>query len=451
MARLKKFLKYLNPKTYTYTNHNTQVIETDAHAVSIICLCVLISMIGLFAVSVIYYDEYFSINMTKIIVSIVLSIVGVILTKIPIKNDKIYIIERQFTRGWISIIFLWLICYEFFVGNAKSTAIFVYIMYCIICVTLLHENPIIYSIHTLAIGGLIASAVLECFNSYTELISYIGIVLCTVVDAFYINYITRQKFDKNDAQIIDAISINRMLKENTQKLMEHEKLLQGRTAESLAYIQNIPGYQDNVILSIANLVESRDNDTGTHLKATSFYTNLITKNLMKMNVPGYEITPDYAITINKAAPMHDLGKLSIPDKILKAPRRLTTKEFEIMKQHTIEGANLINKIYKDIESEEYIKIAYNIARYHHERWDGTGYPDKKANTDIPLEARIMTVADVFDALVSKRCYKDAYSLPDAFEEIKRCAGTQFDPVIVEAFLMSKTEIEKMVVNEFKDD
>ena len=191
-AQLKKLLKWLNPKTYNYVkHHNKHLIESDAHIISIICFSVFIFMFGVLAFVIIYpenrYDSGFD-NLPKIIISIIMSLIGVIMTKIPIKNDKIYIIERKMSRFWVAIIFLWLAGCGFFISTAKADAIFVYIIYCVICITLLHENPMIYTLQTLIVSILTTPTILIYFNSYGAMFSYLGVMITTIFVAFYINY-----------------------------------------------------------------------------------------------------------------------------------------------------------------------------------------------------------------------------------------------------------------------
>ena len=138
--------------------------------------------------------------------------------------------------------------------------------------------------------------------------------------------------------------------------------------------------------------------------------------------------------------MHDIGKIVVPDSILKKPGRFTPEEFEQMKMHTIEGSRIINDVIGVSDDRDFVEIAADVATYHHERWDGTGYPYNRAGDDIPLSARIMAVADVFDALVSPRCYKDPMTPDMAFSIIEKEAGTHFDPTLAKLFLSMKEEI-----------
>ena len=146
------------------------------------------------------------------------------------------------------------------------------------------------------------------------------------------------------------------------------------------------------------------------------------------------LSEDYIRNVMLAAPMHDIGKIKIPDSILNKPGKLTAEEFEIMKKHAAYGGDIIKKTITNVEEKAYCDVAYNIARYHHERYDGKGYPDGLKGTDIPLEARIMALADVYDALVSKRVYKDAFPKEKAIQIIEEGSGTQFDPALVPIFL-----------------
>lgn len=146
-----------------------------------------------------------------------------------------------------------------------------------------------------------------------------------------------------------------------------------------------------------------------------------------------------------AAPLHDIGKIHVSDIILNKPGRLTEEEFEIMKSYAAAGKELLLRAKQQLGESTYLNIAIDMAAYHHEWWNGTGYPDKITGQDIPLCARIMAVADVFDALVSKRCYKNAMPLEKAYNIIREESGTHFDPEVVEAFFASIDQIE-MVQN-----
>lgn len=201
--------------------------------------------------------------------------------------------------------------------------------------------------------------------------------------------------------------------------------------------------QENIITSIASVIENRDSETGNHVTRTREYVKLLVEELMKEGkFTGY-LTPEKADLIIKAAPLHDIGKITISDNILLKPARLTIDEFEQMKEHSTKGKEIIKNVISSIEDEKFLTTAENIANSHHERYDGNGYPDGLVGDMIPLEARIMTVADVFDALVSKRVYKEAMDIEEAFREMDMNSGLQFDPKIIEAFDNIKPQLREL--------
>lgn len=204
--------------------------------------------------------------------------------------------------------------------------------------------------------------------------------------------------------------------------------------------------QEQTIYGMANLIESRDSDTGEHVKRTSLYVELLGKAAKEAGYHKEIITDGYIEILKKAAPMHDIGKIAVSDSILKKPGKLTEEEFKKIQNHTIAGEKIIRDVLSGIESEDYVKIAADIAVSHHERWDGNGYPYKLKGEEIPLEARIMAIADVFDALVSPRCYKDPFSTDEAFEIISLSRGTHFDPVLTDLFISKKDEVIKIFEN-----
>lgn len=192
--------------------------------------------------------------------------------------------------------------------------------------------------------------------------------------------------------------------------------------------------QGNIIDAIASIIESRDTSTGEHTVRTSKYVGLIANQLKIDEKYQSFITTDYIENLKSAASLHDIGKISTPDYILNKPSKLDQEEYEIIKQHSVAGGKIIHKILEELEDESYVQMAYEIATYHHERWDGNGYPKKLQGNDIPLSARIMAVADVYDALISTRCYKKGYSKEKSTDIIWEGRGTQFDPDVVDAFM-----------------
>ena len=198
--------------------------------------------------------------------------------------------------------------------------------------------------------------------------------------------------------------------------------------------------QESIIKGMATMVESRDNSTGGHILRTSDCIQIFTEELLK-HPELKECTPEFCNNLIKAAPMHDLGKISVDDSILRKPGIFTEDEYNKMKRHAAEGAVIVEKVLHEIEDEDFKRIAINVAHYHHEKWDGNGYPENLQGEQIPLEARIMALADVFDALVSKRCYKEAKSFDEAFEIIKNNLGHHFDPVIGQIFIDCRPQLE----------
>lgn len=197
--------------------------------------------------------------------------------------------------------------------------------------------------------------------------------------------------------------------------------------------------QKNMISCFTEIIEKRDVTTGKHVKRTGVYVRILANELKEQG--RYNINDEYVEKIGWAAPLHDIGKIAIPDVILNKPGRLTAEEYEKIKQHPLVGTEMLKTIIYSVGENEYLRLAYDMVLSHHEKWDGSGYPQGLSGNNIPLSARIMAVADVFEALVSKRCYKEACSYEQAFEIIRESSGTHFDPVLVEAFLNRKEEIE----------
>lgn len=200
--------------------------------------------------------------------------------------------------------------------------------------------------------------------------------------------------------------------------------------------------KERMLETMANMIEYRNIESGQHVKRTKDLSRILTNYLFthpglnrKVDAVDIEIIP-------KAVPLHDIGKIGIPDEILLKPAKLTEEEYTIMKTHSALGSDII-KLLMDDPNDTYLNYCYNITRYHHERWDGKGYPDGISGERIPLAARIMALADVYDALVCTRVYKPAMTFERAEQIIAGGSGTQFDPEIVKAFEAVKDEFRKL--------
>ena len=214
---------------------------------------------------------------------------------------------------------------------------------------------------------------------------------------------------------------------------------QDAKAKLVADQEVISGMQKHIITGMASLIESRDAETGDHVSRTSALVKSIAENARRDGVYADALDDRFISQLYALAPMHDVGKIVVPDEILKKPGRLTEEEFEQMKLHATAGGTVIRQILSGITDEEYLKFASDIATYHHERWDGKGYPEGLAGEDIPLAARIMAIADVFDALISERCYKKPIPLEEAYAIIRSEAGSHFDPALAKVFLDHKPQ------------
>ena len=221
------------------------------------------------------------------------------------------------------------------------------------------------------------------------------------------------------------------LKLAKEDLKNQNNLLEQRVEERT---QELALTQDVTIRSLATLAETRDNETGGHIQRTQFYTKALAEYLRDSPKIGDFFTPDTIRLIFKSSPLHDIGKVGVADAILLKPGRLTAEEFEVMKLHTLHGYNALLTAEKGLGSNSFLRFAREIAYTHHEKWDGSGYPRGLRHQSIPISGRLMAIADVYDALISRRVYKPPFSHVRACEIIAQGRGTHFDPDVVDAFL-----------------
>ena len=218
--------------------------------------------------------------------------------------------------------------------------------------------------------------------------------------------------------------------------------------EQAAQVQKL---QNGLILVLADLVESRDKCTGDHVRKTAAYVNIIAKQMKADGCYPDMVDDDFIENVTNSAPLHDVGKIQVPDAILNKPGKLTEEEFELMKTHTTAGSEIISHAMNTVGWRSgYLAEARNMAHYHHEKWDGSGYPMALKGESIPLSARIMAVADVFDALVSRRSYKEPFPIEKAMEIIREGSGSHFDPKVVASFFHAEAEIRLVAASHITD-
>ena len=232
-----------------------------------------------------------------------------------------------------------------------------------------------------------------------------------------------------------TISISFILLNVKEQKKAHQALLRSHSA---------------TVDSMTLLATIHDDETGAHILRTKNYVKLLAEYFYKKKMYSDILTPSYINSIYEAAPLHDIGKIGIPDAVLKKPGKLTKEEFETMKTHSLLGKNVIQNTLTFYDKNDFLKVAYNIAFYHHEKWDGTGYPNGLKGNDIPIEAQFMTLADVYDALISKRRYKEAFTFKEAEEIILQSEGITYNPQIIKAFIILKEDF-KAIALKYQDE
>lgn len=245
------------------------------------------------------------------------------------------------------------------------------------------------------------------------------------------------------ARILDIRTGNEV-EELYHALCKMEADMAEQLREIRHYAEATAKMQNGLIITMADMVENRDSDTGAHIQKTAAYVRIILNGLKEKGYYLEKLNEKYMNDVEMSAPLHDVGKINISDTILNKKGKLTDEEYDIMKTHTTAGKNIIENAISTVEGQNYLKEARNMAAYHHERWDGKGYPEGLHGEVIPLSARVMAVADVFDALTSPRVYKPAFPLEKALQIIEEGKGTQFDPKCVEVFMDSLDEVKKVL-------
>jgi putative two-component system response regulator len=231
--------------------------------------------------------------------------------------------------------------------------------------------------------------------------------------------------------VMARVATHIALKRTNDQLAWTNSNLQQEVERQTREVQKV---QEVTIMAMASLAETRDNETGMHLRRTQQYVRVLAEELQRASPYAAQLDAMAIDLMTKSAPLHDIGKVGIPDGILLKPGRLTSDEFEVMKTHTEIGAKIIASAEEGLGTpSSFLRFAREIAHHHHENWDGSGYPNGLAGTAIPLSARLMAVADVYDALICRRIYKEPLTHADAERFIKEGSGAKFDPVLVQAF------------------
>jgi putative two-component system response regulator len=241
--------------------------------------------------------------------------------------------------------------------------------------------------------------------------------------------------------VLARVRTHLTLKAASDFMRDKSDYLESEVAKRTREVQTV---QDVTIMAMASLAETRDNEAGNHIRRTQLYVKALAKQLQSHPKYGQHLDDRTIEMLHKSAPLHDIGKVGIPDSILLKAGKHTPQEFEVMKTHTILGRNAILEAEKLIDAPStFLRFAREIAHYHQEKWDGSGYPEGLAGEAIPLSARLMALADVYDALISKRVYKPSYSHDEAVDMIRQGSGTHFDPAMVGAFLVIEREFKEI--------
>lgn len=251
-------------------------------------------------------------------------------------------------------------------------------------------------------------------------------------------------FEMGAVDYIGKPFIPAIMKQRIRRTLELEDYRKDLERMVAMQLQRITQLQSDIIITMGNLIESRDGTTGEHVKRTSVYVELLINKMLEKGLYREELTPKMIDLMKKAAPLHDIGKITVPDFVLQKPGKLTDEEYDMIKNHAEAGGKLIRDNMSTLEEHDFLQVAFDMASYHHEKWNGRGYPEGLKGGEIPLSARILAVADVFDALVSKRQYKDGMSADEAYEIMVKDRGEGFEISIFDAFFDDKDELQQWV-------
>jgi putative two-component system response regulator len=233
-----------------------------------------------------------------------------------------------------------------------------------------------------------------------------------------------------------------------KQIEEYNALLESRVREQ---VREISASQLAIIYGMAKMAEFRDLETGRHLDRVRAYCDVLMKELINQGKYQKMLTPTYIENVNNASPLHDIGKVGIPDQILLKPAKLTSQEFEIIKSHTLIGGDILRAVDREYPGNSFIRVGIEIAETHHEKWNGEGYPNRLAGENIPLSGRIVAIADVYDALISKRVYKSSFTHEESCVIIIGGRDTHFDPVIIDCFAARQKDFEKIAFTDFQEE
>lgn len=261
------------------------------------------------------------------------------------------------------------------------------------------------------------------FIDFTRMLRLVCLVVSVAVFLICAMYCGRLSYSMDTYKTM----LEKELTEKNRVLQEHN--------EHLLKLQN------SVIMGISTVIESRDLETGEHVRRTSDYVDMLAREARDQGLYREILTDEFIERLVSAAPLHDIGKITVPDRILLKPGRFTPEEFDEMKKHAGSGREIVSSLFGEIDDPDYVRIMKEVTGGHHEKWNGEGYPDHLSGDEIPVASRIMAIADVFDALISKRHYKEAYPVENAFRIIEESAGTHFDPRLAHVFLSLRDRIE----------
>ena len=246
-------------------------------------------------------------------------------------------------------------------------------------------------------------------------------------EAGAVDYITKP-FERSE--VVARVGLQIKMYEMQQQLTQYNASLNKLVMEQNHKIEE---EKRTLLYALSKVAEGKDSLTGSHIDDVQYNCRILAQSLQFSPKFEKKITNSFIDTIGVSSALHDIGKISIPDSILLKPDKLTDDEMEIMKQHSVKGANLLKDISAETKDNEFLRMSVEIAEFHHENWDGSGYPEGRKGEDIPLSARIVHVVDVYNTLMGQRCYKDAYTEEECYDIMNDGAGKLFDPDIIEIF------------------